>query len=95
VPDERPGPKQAILNQGMAGRTIVPREGYEGSPVPPGVQAVMVCSECGRERPASKFPTTDQAHRLTECRDCRDDRRQENLPPGELARSKPETRKQP
>jgi dCTP diphosphatase len=73
-----------VLNDGIAGRTVVPREGYPGSPVPPGVPALMLCSECERTRPATKFPTTDPAHRDTECRECRDERRRRN-PPTSLA----------
>jgi hypothetical protein len=41
----------------------------------------MVCSECGRLRPATKFPTTDEAHRDTECRECRDERRRREQSP--------------
>jgi hypothetical protein len=86
VPDEEPAAEGPVLNHGILGRSIVPREGSDGSPVPTGVPALMLCSECGRVRPATKFPTTDPAHRDTECRDCRDDRRMANLPPGEIIR---------
>ena len=78
-------PKLVVLNEGIIGRTVVPREGFPGSPVPPGVPALMVCSECGREQPATKFPTTDEAHRDTECRDCRDERRKTGQSPSALA----------